>query len=120
MILIFLILGLYALLHFILESIVAPSVRFNIRLDLFAMRDKLRLLKINDPEIGDEVFGVLQDGINGAIKYLYDIDIPFLLHCDVLVNRDPQLKESVEKRRAAVMNACRRSPLTVASHFTAR
>ncbi len=103
MVFIFLILCLYALLHFIFESIVAPSARFNIRLDLFALRDEARRLRIKSPEIGDEAFGVVQDGLNAAIKYLYEIDILILVHCDVMVNRDKRFKERVEKRRAVVM-----------------
>ena len=102
MVLIFLIFSLYALLHFIFESIVAPSVRFNLRLDLFALRDKARRLSIINPEVGDQAFNAVQDGLNGAIKYLYEIDIPILLYCDAMVKRDPQLKERVEKRRAMV------------------
>ena len=103
MALIFLIFSVYVLLHFIFESIVAPSVRFNLRLDLFQLRDKARALRIMNPEIGDEAFNAVQDGLNGAIKYLYDIDVPLLIHCDRMVERDPQLKARVEKRRAIVM-----------------
>lgn len=105
MILICLIFFVYALLHFVFESIVAPSVRFNLRLDLFALRDAARRLRIKNPQIGDEAFSAVQEGINGAIKYLYEVDLPILLLCDAAVKRDPELKERVEKRKATVLAA---------------
>jgi len=95
----------YALIHFIFESILAPSIRLNLRFDLFSLRDKLRRLKAENPELSDEAFSVVQDGLNGTLKYLYEIDVPVLLHCDSQVKADPILRERMEKRREIVKQA---------------
>src|ERR1035441_10315344 len=95
-ILIFLFACVYALLHFIWEGILAPSLRHNIRLDLFALRDNLRRLKINNPELPNDAFNTVQDGLNGAIKHLSDIDIPLLVYCDSIVKRDADISDFTE------------------------
>lgn len=55
--------------HFIYDGILAPSLRFNIKLKLFEMRDRLRRLKIeNEHLLSDELFKILQDDINKQIR----------------------------------------------------
>src|SRR5437773_1088798 len=114
MLMLFLIGCLYALLHFIWESILATSIRFNVRLELFALRDRLRRMKITNPEIPDDAFHVIQDGLNGGIKHLYDIDVQVLVQCDLLSRNDPEIKARVEKRRAAVESANSKELLEIA------
>jgi|ERR1035441_4210233 hypothetical protein len=116
-ILIFLFACVYALLHFIWEGILAPSLRHNIRLDLFALRDNLRRLKINNPELPNDAFNTVQDGLNGAIKHLSDIDIPLLVYCDSIVKRDAKLKEVVEKRRDVVLSANSKELIEIAGQI---
>jgi hypothetical protein len=101
----FLLAGLYSLLHFIWEGIIAPSMRQSIRIDLFVLRDELRRLKINKPGMSLDAFNAVQDGLNSAICHLNGIDDPFLIYCDTMVRRDPKLKECVEKRQELVRSA---------------
>ncbi len=101
----FLVAGLYSLLHFIWEGIIAPSMRQSIRIDLFALRDELRRLKISEPDMPMEAFNAVQDGLNSTICHLNGIDVPFLVYCDKMVDRDPKLKECVEKRQELVRSA---------------
>ena len=117
---IFLIGCLYALLHFIWEGILAPSLRQSIRIDLFCLRDKLRRLKINNPELSGEAFSTVQDGLNSAIQHLNGIDVPFLVYCDSLVRRDQKLKECVEKRKHIVISANSPELLAIASQIRAK
>ena len=46
MTILFLIFVVLVVFHFIVESVVAPSERSKIRWELFALRDKIRMLKI--------------------------------------------------------------------------
>jgi hypothetical protein len=101
----FVIACLYCLLHFVWESILAPSLRLNLRFELFALRDKLRNLKLSQPNLTDEAFRSVEDGIHSSLRILYDIDIPLLLHCDALVKKDIKLQERIAKRRALVVEA---------------
>ena len=62
--------------HFAWEGIIAPSLRIEIRYELFKVRDELRRLKISHGnEIDDELFIFLQNGINKGIRLLHDVTI---------------------------------------------
>ena len=68
------ILIIFSVFHFIYESILLPMFRMEIRYKLFEQRDKLRNLKIDNPDkIDDEVFYLLEDTISVVINRL-----PFL------------------------------------------
>jgi hypothetical protein len=94
--------GLYCVLHFIWESIIAPSVRLTIRFELFALRDRLRSLKIAQKELTDDAFHSVEDGIHSALHVLYDIDLPLLLHIKSAINKDDKLQERIKRRQAVV------------------
>jgi hypothetical protein len=102
---IFLVSGVYALLHFVWQSIISPSIRLEIRFRIFALRDELRRLKLEDQNLSSEAFRTVEDGLNSALQILYEIDIPILIHCDARANTDPQLKEHVQKRMAIIKDA---------------
>lgn len=62
--------------HFIYDGIIAPSLRHEIRLELFELRDRLRMLKIeHNEQLSDELFAELQDTINKQIRILHEINI---------------------------------------------
>jgi hypothetical protein len=88
----FLILFVMAGLHFIYEGIILPSIRLELRHKLYALRDKLRRLKIEDQNLPDEVFMNLQDSINGLLNILPLINITFFrrLVREIYSNRDLQ------------------------------
>jgi hypothetical protein len=95
---IFLASGVFALLHFVWQGIVAPSMRLELRFRIFALRDKLRRLKLADQPLNDEAFTTAEDALIAALRVLYEIDIPLLVHCDSLVAADQKFKEQVQKR----------------------
>ncbi|HEX8138696.1 MAG TPA: hypothetical protein VF544_14110 [Pyrinomonadaceae bacterium] len=65
-----------AFVHFIYEGIIAPSIRFKLRLELFKQRDELRELKMEqDCELCDEAYSYLQDVLNNTIKHVSHIDL---------------------------------------------
>jgi hypothetical protein len=94
------------LIHFIYEGILAPSFRATLRLNLFALRDRLRKLKMEkQDELSDEVFRELQDSINFAAVRLNQIDLRLLKNARDAFERDEKLRRRVE-RRIAMIEAC--------------
>jgi hypothetical protein len=70
-ILFFIFVGL-AFFHFWWEGIIAPSIRLELRFDVFKMRDVLRRAKIEHGEqLDDELFDVLQHVLNKEIAFLH-------------------------------------------------
>ncbi|MGH8330614.1 MAG: hypothetical protein ACRER3_22985, partial [Pseudomonas fluorescens] len=54
-----------AFVHFVFESILAPSFRLKLRFEIFALRDELRLLKIEcESSLHDKHFEYLQSSLN--------------------------------------------------------
>jgi hypothetical protein len=96
--------ALYAVFHFVWEGILAPSQRMMKRFDLFKMRDDLRSLKLEHPEMTDEAYRLVEDAIHTGVKMLYFVDVFFLLKIEAHMRNDPELKERVTKRRAIVKN----------------
>jgi len=106
MALLFIALAILTFIHFVYEGILAPSFRAKLRLDFFKLRDDLRDLKIaRKNELSDEVFRDLQDGINGAVVRLNQIDFGLLKKAHDAFERDEKLQKSVA-RRNAMFDAC--------------
>jgi hypothetical protein len=94
------------LTHFIYEAILAPSFRASLRLSLFALRDRLRNLKMEKgAKLSDEVFRDLQGSINFAATRLNQIDLHLLKNAREAFERDKKLRERVA-RRIAMFEAC--------------
>ncbi len=72
---IFYILLALAIIHFIYEGIIAPSMRLHYRYRLFTLRDELRFLKAtHKDELPDEVFILLQNILNNSITLLHRVN----------------------------------------------
>lgn len=102
---IFLVLALVSAFHFIYESTILPSLRLKNRIRLFALRDKLRRLKIQQPDLDEQAYAYVQETINGFAKYLSVVDVAFIIATAQMVENDPAVKERVEKRIAKIENA---------------
>lgn len=75
---VFVVLAIY---HFVWEGIIAPSVRLEIRYELFELRDRLRRIKIEQGNsLNDELFTRLQRSINKEIALLQNADIRSLYY----------------------------------------
>ncbi len=104
--LLFITLIAFAFIYFVYEGILAPSLRAKLRLDLFALRDELRDLKIEHrAELSDEVFRELQTAINGAVTRLNQIDLRLLRNTRLAFQNDEKLRKRVA-RRIAILEAC--------------
>jgi hypothetical protein len=98
------IIGLFlvAMVYFVYESIIAPSLRLNLRFELFRLRDELRKLKGCCPELSDKHFESLQDSINGLVSVLYRLDLATLIAFENTRRRDTQFKNHIEERVRAL------------------
>ncbi len=102
-----------ALGHFVYESILAPSMRLELRFELFKLRDEVRFLKMknlsskaaSEPEFVDEHYGYLQDSINALLCVLYRYDIAAIWTITDRISRDEALRQRVEAR-ARLLDAC--------------
>jgi hypothetical protein len=101
----FLLLVLVSMLHFVYEGIILPSMRLKNRIRLFKLRDRLRRLKIDDPDLDDRAFSSVQQSLNFFVQKLYMIDVPYIIACNEAIERSPELKEVVKKRRDLIENA---------------
>lgn len=101
-----------AVLHFVYESIVAPSFRLELRFELFKLRDEARFLKIESlrvdsgrPEFVEQHFCDLQDSINALICILYRFDLVTVCAISEEIDRDAGLKQRVEIR-SRILDDC--------------
>lgn len=63
-----------ALLHFVYEAIIAPSVRVSLRNKLFTARDELRSIKIEGIHPEDEkAFWLVEHGINTSLRCVHQM-----------------------------------------------
>lgn len=95
----FFIVAALALLHFWYESILAPSLRWQVRHELFKLRDEVRSMKIDTGvAFENHHYQSLQHSLNGVIANLYRIDLAMLLGLVKRVHSDEKFKKEMEKR----------------------
>jgi len=88
-----------AALHFVYESILAPSLRLSLRFKLFVLRDEVRQLKIDHAgSLSDKHFDFLQDSINNVISNLNRFDMATFVGVELESKKDPAFLRSAEKR----------------------
>ena len=90
-----------AVMHFIYESIILPSIRLSLRFKLFALRDQLRELLMRDADAG-EVFRIQQSAINNSIKMLSRADPATLARFEQQLRDDEAMRNRVERRTKLV------------------
>ncbi|WP_116808358.1 hypothetical protein [Steroidobacter cummioxidans] len=100
-----------AILQFVYESIIAPSLRLELRFELFKLRDEVRLLKIDSSGAGNGVefaelhFYELQDSINSLISLLFRFDLATVSAISAEIERDAELKRRVVER-SRILDDC--------------
>ena len=88
-----------AALHFVYESILAPSFRLSLRFKLFVLRDEVRQLKIDcAASLSDRHFDFLQDSINNLISNLDRFDMATFVGVQLESKKDPSFLKSAEER----------------------
>jgi hypothetical protein len=98
MIWLFIVFIILALLHFVYDGILAPSFRFENRLELFKLRDDIRSLKIkNGQKFNDELFTHFESHINRQIHLLHNFTIFGLWQFYKASKGDVEITERVER-----------------------
>ena len=96
---------LLSIFHFVYERVVAPSLRLSARHRLFALRDRLRKLKMTaGNELDDRHFRYLQDSLNALIRMLDVFDLSLLVRLRNLSRLDADLRARVEERSRVLDN----------------
>lgn len=96
-----------ALYHFIYESILAPSWRLKLRVELFVLRDKVRALRIDHPEeFQDRHYHYLQDSINTLLVLLARFDLATLGRIEAEMKRNPELQKQSDERSLILDDCC--------------
>lgn len=92
-----------SIIHVVYESIIAPSLRLNLRYRLFEIRDKIRLLKIDNQEKFDtKLFNLIDDSINSKINFLSGYNISLLIKVVKKLNDNPEIQEEIKKIQASI------------------
>lgn len=101
-----------AVLHFVYESIVAPSLRLELRLALIRLANEVRRLKIQNSAAADEQSEIverqldeLQDSIDSLACILFKFDLVTIHAISKEIDRDAGLKRRVEAR-ARILDDC--------------
>ena len=102
-VIIFLILAVAAMFHFIYQGILLPSYRLEMRIRLFALRDNLRRLKMENSNVDEEAFSCVQNAINCWVNRT-GFDLYLFLKVHHAIEKDKQLAERIAKRAAAIEN----------------
>lgn len=91
-----LVLAFLAAVHFILETVVVPSQLLRLRYQVFALRDRLRRLKSEDPALTDEVFRNLEDKLNGCVNILPYLTVSVVVRVEAQFANNPELSAQAE------------------------
>lgn len=95
-----------ALWHFVYEGIFLPSARFRLRFKLFALRDRLRNLKADNPrQCGPAAFDILDESLNWQIEHQYQLTISLLRGANRRYYSDSSFAKQVNDR-VARLNEC--------------
>jgi hypothetical protein len=95
-----------ATLHFVYESILAPSLRLSLRFRLFVLRDETRQLKIDcASSLSDKHFDFLQDSINNLISNLNRFDMATFVGVEFESKKDPSFLKTAEER-SRILDDC--------------
>lgn len=99
-----------AVLHFVYEGIVAPSLRMQARNELFELRDELRTLHIDGADGCDgEAFEMVHSSLNAYIDRLHAVDARFVYRMQHSL-RKPELRRQLDAQVEVLRNA-RSQPL---------
>jgi len=99
----FIILVSVAIVQYVYQSILLPTIRQELRFRMFALRDKLRHYAYDEviyPE--SRVYRLLQGRINITVDYLYLVDVKALFDAYRLLKENPAISKRIEKHRQLI------------------
>jgi len=92
-------LAVLALLHFVYESILAPSFRMKLHFELCTLREELRRLNwTQGQELTRGTYTYLDEALTCLDSMLHRFDVGTLIAVRQALARDPELRREVEQR----------------------
>jgi hypothetical protein len=92
-----------AILHFMYESVIAPSLLDHYRFQLFQLRDELRRMKLQDgARIHTAVFHELQDALNVLIRFADRFDFYAIARAKFTLEQDEELRARIARRNGLI------------------
>lgn len=99
-------LAVLALVHFIYDGILLPSLRFKTRNELFSVRDSVRTHYIeNKGKINPAAFNVVHDGITRTLNKLHLLSPSMLAMAEQEYKRNKKFKKTVDER-SEIIDSC--------------
>ncbi|HDG0627992.1 TPA: hypothetical protein PFA69_002082 [Serratia marcescens] len=96
----------FAVLHFIYERIVLPSIRLHYRNELFKIRDTVRNEMISGVEGKDvEVAKLVHDGLNNTINRLHYLTLGNKVRAQMRFEADESMRNHVKKHVDMMMSS---------------
>lgn len=94
----FIIFGVLAMLNFVLDGIIAPTLRLSLRYQLFELRDKLRNARIKyGQQLDSETYRFLENGLSRTINRLANISPSMVYEAHRFVESHEDIKREVER-----------------------
>ncbi len=94
-----------AVIHYLYESILLPTIRVQQRFNLFKLRDELRTLMIEQKStLNPVMYQYLQSSINGTISSLHKIDLLGIYNYYIAEREHPEITEKVRIRQEEMEN----------------
>ena len=93
-------LGVVAIVHFVYESIIAPSIRMHLRNKLFELRDEIRAVRVEGVDAEDEkAFWYTHDGVNNLLDRLSWMTLHARVMATMAYAQDTELQKLVHERK---------------------
>ncbi|HRL97833.1 MAG TPA: hypothetical protein PLE22_00125 [Acidovorax sp.] len=100
-------LSVIAIVHFVYESIIAPSLRMHLRNKLFELRDEVRAVRVEGVDPDDEkAYWYTHDGINNLLDRLSWMTLHARVTATMAYAQDADLQKLVEERKA-MLDQCK-------------
>ena len=107
-------------LHLIYDGIISPNKRVEVRYKLFALRDRLRRIRNENPdEISEPVFILLDTSINRSINHISLINVFALLRANKEINNDEALKIEID-RKIEIIDSCQNKDIAIIQSLNIR
>jgi hypothetical protein len=99
----FVILVVFCFWHFVYEAILLPTLRLKLRFQLYALRDAIRDLKIDqNHRFNDVEFNHMHSIINSMLQILPILDLRFVRRMVREEIKNPDLNSIIEQRRQMI------------------
>ena len=89
--------------HFVYERLLLPTIRLNLRYQVFALRDQLRGL--HDESLDPKVYRYMQEALNNSINILPRLNLSLIWEAQRALRDNPGLEKRIETRWK-VINEC--------------